>query len=150
MRIILHVMCPEKQWKPVQAEVRLSWALSGPLALSHLKSGHAVPFSPQDFCICVYLSLASTTQDPAGRNLHHKSTEYMIPCIRGMKTAKLIYVVWRQGHGYPWTRTGGRFLGGRLCPIPCSRCYYMDVFELHTCTFSYIIMYSIIQWKVQT
>ena len=34
----------------------LSWALSSPLALSHLESGHAAPFSPQDFCSpCVFV-----------------------------------------------------------------------------------------------
>ena len=40
MRTILNVMCPEKQYRPVQAGVG---------ALSHSESGHGVLFSPQDF-----------------------------------------------------------------------------------------------------
>ena len=47
MRTILNVMCPEKQYKPVKARVE---------ALSSWESGHAVPFSPQDFCSpCVFV-----------------------------------------------------------------------------------------------
>ena len=53
--------------------------LSGPLALSYLESGHTVPFSPQDFYICVYLSIAATTQDPAGRDLHHYPPLFSFP-----------------------------------------------------------------------
>ena len=52
MRTILDIMYPEKQSKPIQAEIRLSLAL----ALSHLESGHAAPFYPQDFCSpCVFV-----------------------------------------------------------------------------------------------
>ena len=53
MRTILGVSGLEK---PVQAGVgSFSLGLSSSLALSHLASGHAVPFSPQDFCSpCVF------------------------------------------------------------------------------------------------
>ena len=62
MRTILNVMCPEKQYKPIQAGDRLSWALSGPLALFHLESGHAVPFPPQDFCsLCAFVYCCRST-----------------------------------------------------------------------------------------
>ena len=41
----------------------LSWALSSPLALSHLESGHAIPFSPQDVCrACVFLYCSHNTR----------------------------------------------------------------------------------------
>ena len=63
MRIILDAMCPEKQQKPAQAGVgSLSWALSSPLTLSHLESGHAILFSPQDFCSsCVFVYCCHST-----------------------------------------------------------------------------------------
>ena len=50
--------CPGRGWA-------LSWALSSPLALSHLESGHAVPFSPQDFCSpCEFVYCCHNTQIP--------------------------------------------------------------------------------------
>ena len=57
-------MCPEKQSKPVQVEVvSLSWALSSPLTLSHLESGHSIPFPPQDFCSpCVFVYCSHNTR----------------------------------------------------------------------------------------
>ena len=52
-------MCPEKQYKPVQAWVR---------AVSHSESGHAVPFSPQDFCSpCKFVHRSHDTQTPLAR-----------------------------------------------------------------------------------
>ena len=53
-----HPQCngPRKAIKACPGRGQLSWALSGPLALSHLESGHAIPFSPQDFCSpCVFV-----------------------------------------------------------------------------------------------
>ena len=44
--------CAQKSNKSLsrQGLGSLSWALSGPHALSHSEIGHAVPFSPQGFC----------------------------------------------------------------------------------------------------
>ena len=40
----------------------LSWAHSGPHAISHWESGRAVPFSPQDFCSpCVFVYCCHNT-----------------------------------------------------------------------------------------
>ena len=39
--------------------------LSGPLALSHLESGHAIPFSPQDFhSPCDFFHCCHNTRTP--------------------------------------------------------------------------------------
>ena len=51
---------------PGRGRLFLSWTLSSPLALSHLESGHAIPFSSQDLVVRVYLYTAATTPDPAG------------------------------------------------------------------------------------
>ena len=40
-------------------------------ALFSWESGHAVPFPPQDSVVHVYLSIATTTQDPAGWDPRH-------------------------------------------------------------------------------
>ena len=45
--------------------------VSGPL--SDLESGHTAPFSPQDSVVHVYLSIAATAQDLAGRDPHPDS-----------------------------------------------------------------------------
>ena len=50
----------------------MSWALSNPLALSHLESGHAVTFLHRISVVRVYLSIAATTQDPAGWDPHQE------------------------------------------------------------------------------
>ena len=56
MRIILNVMYPEKQYKPIQAGVG---------ALSHLESSHAIPFSPQNCCSpCEFVHNSHSTQAP--------------------------------------------------------------------------------------
>ena len=47
--------CPGRGWA-------FSGALSGPLALSHLESGHAVPCSPQGFCSpCAFVYCSHNT-----------------------------------------------------------------------------------------
>ena len=61
-----HPRCnvPRKAIKacPGRDQLSLSWALSSPFALSHLESGHAVPFSPQDFCSpCVFVYCCHNT-----------------------------------------------------------------------------------------
>ena len=52
---------PRKEIKACQGKCRalLSW-----------ESGRADPFPPQDSVVHVYLSIAATTQDPAGRDPH--------------------------------------------------------------------------------
>ena len=60
-----HPQCnvPRKAIKVCPGRGRaLSWALSSPLALSHLESGYPVPFSPQDFCSpCVFVYCCHNT-----------------------------------------------------------------------------------------
>ena len=60
-----HPQCnvPKKAIKACQGRGRsLSWALSSPLALSYLESGHAILFSPQDFCSpCVFVYCSHNT-----------------------------------------------------------------------------------------
>ena len=52
-------MCPEKQQKPVKARVEV---------LSSGESGRASLFLHRIFVGRVYLSIAATTQDPAGQD----------------------------------------------------------------------------------
>ena len=51
----------------------ISGALSDPHALSHIESGHAVPFSPQDFCSwCEWVYCCHSTRIPwAGICISH-------------------------------------------------------------------------------
>ena len=63
-----HPLCklPRKAVKACPGRDRaFSGALSGPHALFHLESGHAIPFSPQDFCSpCEFVYCCHSTQIP--------------------------------------------------------------------------------------
>ena len=62
--------------KAIKASPGKGWAFS-----SWESGTGAVPFPPQDFVVCVYLSIAATTQDPTdGRDSHH-------PCIYQVRYA---------------------------------------------------------------
>ena len=64
MRTILNVMCPESNESVSRqgSALSLSWAFCSTLDLSHLESGHAIPFSPQDFCSpCVFVYCCHNT-----------------------------------------------------------------------------------------
>ena len=71
-----------------------SGALSGPHALSHLESGHAIPFSPQDFCSrCEFVYCCHSTQIPrAGIRIKFTDTR-----------CKNIHRPWSLEPG-PWSR----------------------------------------------
>ena len=62
MRIILNVMRPEMQWKPVKARVK---------ALASWESGCAVPFPPQDSVVRVNLSRLSHNASHTAEFLPH-------------------------------------------------------------------------------
>ena len=70
------MQCAQKNNKSLsRREPALSWALSSPLALSHLETGHAIPFSPQDFCSpCVFVYCSHNTEScqPGSASLKNK------------------------------------------------------------------------------
>ena len=73
-----HPLCklPRKAVKACPGRDRaFSGALCGPHALSHLESGHAIPFSPQDFCSpCEFVYCCHSTQIPRA-GIHIKLTD---------------------------------------------------------------------------
>ena len=63
MRTILDIRCLENNKSLSRQGSALSLGLYSPLTLSHLESGHAVPFSPQDFCSpCEFVHCSHNTR----------------------------------------------------------------------------------------
>ena len=74
MKTFLEVMLPEKQEKPVQASVGV---------LSHSESGHAVPFSPQDFCSpCEFVFHTHNTTDTTGQSPHQSKIIFIVEVLK--------------------------------------------------------------------
>ena len=70
-------------------------ALSGPHALSHLQSGHAVPFPPQDFCSpCVFVYCSHNTGSCGpGSASEFQLYELELTYFQGVATPKIYAMI---------------------------------------------------------
>ena len=115
MRIILNVMCPEKQQKPVKARV---------LALSSWESGYAVPFPPQDFgspYVFVYCSHNTGSCWPGSASVEFAAREsqtfllllrWLFSHCRLCKSHLMSLEIASEGNCWMWSCTFGAAVGG--------------------------------------
>ena len=82
---------------PSRGQLSLSWALSSPLTLSHLESGHTDPFPPQDCCSpCVFVYCSHNSRScrlgSASQNSEHNrcsiNTSFTIQSVRRDRSAE--------------------------------------------------------------